>query len=173
MELTDLDHQLIALLSEGLPVSPRPYWVLAAALGWEEEEVLARLHALKDGGVIRRMGVIVRHLELGYRANGMVVWDVPDERIATVAPRLAADPRVTLCYRRPRRPPDWPYNLFTMIHGTDRDAVRGAVEALAAREELADIPHEILFSTARYKQRGALYGSAKAPEDTGIGSAAP
>lgn len=158
MVLTERDRQLIALLCDGLPLAPRPYWVIAAALGCEEEEVLERLRRLIDAGIVRRLGLIVRHQELGYRANGMVVWDIPDDDVGAVGRRLAGSPCVTLCYRRPRRLPDWPYNLFTMVHGKSRDAVRAQVGEMAAGNGLADVAHEILFSSKRYKQMGARYG---------------
>ena len=90
--------------------------------------MIAALRRLIDDGMIKRFGIVVRHRELGYRANAMVVWDVPDERVGEAGRTLAALPFVTLCYRRPRRPPDWPYNLFCMIHGRDRATVAGQIE---------------------------------------------
>ena len=106
MQVSDRkDLALISALQDGLPLVARPYAALGRVAGLGEGEVIERLRALIDGGVIRRFGVIVRHRELGYRANGMVVWDVPDGRVGEAAHRLAALPYVTLCYRRPRRLP--------------------------------------------------------------------
>ena len=110
------------------------------------------------------MGVIVRHHELGYRANAMVVWDIPDDDVAGVGRLLGRCPEVTLCYRRPRRPPDWPYNLFTMVHGRDRDTVAAAVAILAIREGVAHYPRQALFSLRRFKQCGARYAPCQAAE---------
>lgn len=158
MELTDRDQALIAALCEGLPLDRRPYQALGARVGMAEAEVIDRLSALQRGGVIRRLGIIVRHHELGYRANAMVVWDVPDAEVAEVGLRLGHAPEITLCYRRPRRLPDWPYNLFTMVHGRDRASVQAAIAALAEREGVAHHSRAVLFSLRRFKQCGALYG---------------
>jgi DNA-binding Lrp family transcriptional regulator len=164
MDVSGRDLDLIGALSGGLPLSPRPFADLGAMIAMGEGEVLSRLEDLRLRGVIRRLGVIVRHHELGYRANAMVVWDIPDVEAAAVGRRLGACAEVTLCYRRPRRLPDWPYNLFTMIHGRDRADVEAALIALAGREGVAHFPHQALFSLRRFKQCGARYGRALAAE---------
>jgi DNA-binding Lrp family transcriptional regulator len=87
----------------------------------------------------------------------MVVWDIPDDAVAEIGEVLAALPYVTLCYRRPRRLPDWPYNLFCMIHGRDRKTVEALTEAAARAAGAGDCPRAVLFSTRRFKQRGARY----------------
>jgi len=102
----------------------------------------------------------VRHRPLGYTANAMVVFDVPDHAVAGIAPRLAACDWVTLCYRRPRRPPHWPYNLFCMIHGRDRATVQAQIERLVAGCGLDRVPRAVLFSTRCFKQEGARYRAA-------------
>ena len=159
MRVTDRnDLNLLAALQDGLPLTTRPYAALGDATGLDEEVVIRRLRRLIETGVIRRFGVIVRHRQLGYRANAMVVWDVPDETVAEVGERMAALPQVTLCYRRPRRAPDWPYNLFCMIHGKDRARVLAQVEETASACGLDAVPHEVLFSGRCFKQRGARYG---------------
>jgi DNA-binding Lrp family transcriptional regulator len=104
--------------------------------------------------MIKRFGVVVRHHELGYRANAMVVFDLPDGVVDGIGARLAEEPGVTLCYRRRRSPPDWPYNLYCMVHGRSREEARPVIERLA---ELAGIPATVLFSTRRFKQCGARY----------------
>ena len=160
MVLTDEDRRLIAALGDGLPLAPRPYAVLAARAGLDEPACLARLERLIEAGVITRFGVIVRHRALGYRANAMVVWDVADDTVAAIGSAMAAAPEVTLCYRRPRRPPAWPYNLFCMIHGRDRARVEAAVPTLADRLGIAGAPRAILFSRTCFVQRGARYDPA-------------
>jgi siroheme decarboxylase len=151
------NRQLIAILSGGLPLVPHPYAVVAGQLGLTENEVVERIATLSEDKALSRLGVIVRHKELGYNANAMVVWDVPDDLVGALGRDLAKEPCVTLCYRRPRRP-GWPYSLFTMIHGTSRDETLGKLEGLVERRGLGDIPRDILFSTRRFKQRGARYG---------------
>jgi DNA-binding Lrp family transcriptional regulator len=158
--VTDQDRALLAALADGLQLEPRHYAAIGRRLGVSEDEVIARLRSLREAKVIRRFGVIVRHHELGYRANAMVVWDVPDGRVDAVGTALAAVPGVTLCYRRPRRLPDWPYNLFCMIHGTDRVAVRAAAARAAEAAGISDRPSAVLFSGRRYRQRGARFAAA-------------
>jgi len=161
MGLNDSDQAVIAALQDGLPLEPRPYEAIATAAGLAESEVIERLDRLTEEGAIRRFGVIVRHHELGYRANAMVVWDAPDEIVGLVGRRLARLPYVTLCYQRPRRPPIWPYNLFCMIHGRDRGAVKQQIEDATYAAGLDGLPRDILFSKRRFKQRGACYGAAR------------
>ena len=153
----DTDARLIAAIQGGLPLSARPYAEIGAGIGLSEAEVIARIADLHAKGTIKRLGVVVRHHELGYSANAMVVWDVPDNRVAALGHCLGGFDFVTLCYRRPRRLPDWPYNLFCMIHGKDRQAVLDQVEFMVTRCDLQDIPRHVLFSKRRFKQRGAVY----------------
>ena len=160
--LTDFDRRLLAALEPGLEIEPRPYAALAGRLGISEDLVRERLAALQADGTIKRFGVVVRHHELGYRANAMVVWNLPDDEVGTAGRRLAELPFVTLCYRRPRRPPRWPYNLFCMIHGRSRDEVLAQVAEAVALTGLEPNPREVLFSKRRFKQRGARYGDRPA-----------
>ncbi len=143
-------------LQEGLPLVVRPYLALADELGVEEPEVIDAIRDLQEGGCIKRFGMILKHRELGYRANAMVVWDVPNDRVDRVGTLLGEESCVTLSYRRPRRPPQWNYNLFCMIHGTCRDEVNAQLEDIVNRRGL-DYPHQVLFSSHCFKQRGAVY----------------
>lgn len=162
MELADRDLDLVSALCGGLGLDAHPYRTLGLAVGMEEGEVIARLSALVESGIIRRLGIIVRHRELGYRANAMVVWDIPDAEVSGVGRLLGSCPEVSLCYRRPRRLPDWPYNLFTMIHGHDRAQVERALAEMAVREGVDHYRREALFSTRRFKQCGARYARRQA-----------
>lgn len=160
----DRDLTLVAELRDGLPLSPRPYAALGGRLGMSEAEVIGRLRSLAEGGVIRRFGAIVRHHEAGFTANAMVVLDVPDDMVADVGRHLAAEEAVTLCYRRVRALPEWPYNLYAMVHGRDRAVVTAAIDAMLIRHGLKSLDHAVLFSTRRFKQTGGRYGRAKAEE---------
>ena len=155
--LSQTDQDLIAALQDGLPLVKQPYREIADRLGMTEQEVIRRIVGLVDSGIFKRFGVVVRHHELGYRANGMVVWDVPDERVALIGTMLAKQPEVRLCYRRPRQLPDWPYNLFCMIHGRDPEKVLAILSRISSDLDLDKYQREVLFSTHRYKQRGARY----------------
>lgn len=151
------DRQLIAAIQGGLPLVSAPYRVIGEEIGLAEDEVIARIAALRERGVIKRMGVVVRHHELGYCANAMVVWNVPDSQVQALGECLGRYEFVTLCYRRRRYLPEWPYNLYCMIHGSDREAVLGHVAQLVDECRLEAIPHEVLFSRRRFKQKGARY----------------
>ncbi len=157
MSLKLLDQQLIALIQDGLELSSKPFASIAAQLGVSEQQVINRLEQLRRDGTIKRLGVVVRHRKLGFKANAMVVWDIPDHRVDEVARRIASFDCVTLCYQRPRRLPDWSYNLFSMIHGKDRESVLERLADLVDVLELDDIKHKPLFSTRCFKQRGARY----------------
>ena len=157
MTLQLLDQQLIAAIQDGFELTSKPFLNIAQQLGISEQQVLDRLKQLQENGTIKRLGVVVRHRELGFKANAMVVWDIPDDRVAEVAQRIASFECVTLCYQRPRRLPEWSYNLFSMIHGKDRESVLQRLADLVDVLELQDIKHKPLFSTRRFKQRGARY----------------
>lgn len=153
----DCAEDLIDAVQGGLPLVPRPYLEIARRLGCSETEVIDRLRDLIEDGIIKRLGVVIRHHELGYQANAMVVWDLPDDQVDKVGLQLGDQDCVTLCYQRPRRLPDWPYNLFCMVHGRDRDEVLACIDRIATALKIDAIPHEVLFSGRRFKQRGARY----------------
>lgn len=155
--LADDERRLMAALQDGLALVPRPFLRLSAKAGMGEADVLGTLAQWLDYGILKRFGVVVRHHELGYQANAMAVWDVPDERVDEVGLRLAAEHGVNLCYRR-RRAKGWPYNLYCMIHGQRRSDVEARLEELAEGCGLAGYPAQVLFSRRRFKQRGARYG---------------
>jgi len=153
----DFEQALIEAISQGLPLVKKPYEQIAKQIGCSESLVLEGIQRLQQRGDIKRFGVIVRHRNLGYQANGMVVWDIPDHRVAELGRCIGRFDFVTLCYQRPRRLPDWPYNLFCMIHGQDRVEVNQQVAVIVEHCDLGDITYDILFSNRCFKQRGASY----------------
>lgn len=161
LHLTSEDRALIKVVQSGLPIVSRPYAEIAKQLNSSEADVISRLQYLIDNGAIKRYGVVVRHKELGYTANGMVVWDIPDDKVEEMGLCIGKYDCVTLSYRRPRRLPDWSYNLFTMVHGSSREEVTQKVEDIVEKCGLQNIEHNILFSTRRFKQRGASYTQKK------------
>ncbi len=149
-----LDRALVAETGAGLPLLPAPYAVIAERLGLPEAEVIARLQAMLDDGRIRRIGAVPNHYRLGYRANGMTVWDVEDSRVMDLGDAVGRLPFVSHCYLRPRSPELWPYNLFAMVHGRNReetDALAGRIGALLGA---ASRGGEILYSTRVLKKTG-------------------
>ena len=156
------ERALVDALGEGIPLVAAPYAALGAAAGLDEAGVIALLHDWLALGVMRRFGVVLRHRPLGYAANAMVVWDVPDGEVRAAGLRAAALPPVTLCYRRPRRRPAWPFNLYCMLHGRARDEVEAAIEHVAREAGLSGHPRQVLFSRQCFMQRGARYARAAA-----------
>ncbi|AYH45148.1 AsnC family transcriptional regulator [Azoarcus sp. DN11] len=155
--LPELERGLMRALQEGLPLRSQPFDVLGRKAGLREAMVIEMIERWLADGIVKRFGIVVRHHELGFRANAMCVWDVPDEEVGRLGRLLAAEPAVTLCYRRRRALPGWRYNLFCMIHGRSRDAVRMARDDMARRHGLDLWMHEVLFSCRRFKQQGACY----------------
>ncbi|MFT3953196.1 MAG: Lrp/AsnC family transcriptional regulator [Piscinibacter sp.] len=157
------ERALAALVEEGLPLRARPYEAWAQRLATTEAALFATLARWLDRGTLRRFGVVVRHHELGFDRNAMTVFDVPDDQVDARGAALATQPGVTLCYRRARAE-GWPYNLYCMVHGRDRDAVRATIAAGAQAAGLAGYPHEVLFSLRRFKQQGGSYFRTTARE---------
>jgi DNA-binding Lrp family transcriptional regulator len=149
-----LDRRIIVATQEGLPLVPRPYDAVAEALGVTPKKVMARLTRMLEAGVIRRMGAIPNHYRIGYRANGMSVWDVDDAHVAELGRRVGALDFVSHCYHRPRRPPVWPYNLFAMVHGRARAEVEDKVATIAQLLGDAARAHDVLYSTRILKKTG-------------------
>lgn len=148
------DRRIIAATQGGLPLVPRPYAEVAGWLGLTPEDVTARLSRMIDEGVIRRIAVAPNHYALGMVANGMSVWDVSDDHAGDLGEQVGALPFVTHCYLRPRARPVWPYNLFAMIHGSDRaqvEAHRAEIRALLGDALMGD---DILYSTRILKKTG-------------------
>ena len=152
-----LDQRIVRATQAGLPLAPEPYRKLADELGVTQEEVLLRMRRMLADGRIRRIGVVPNHYAIGYTANGMSVWDVDDARIAQLGPVIGALPCVSHCYRRPRRLPDWPYNLFAMMHGRDRAEVHAGVAGIAALLGTASRGHDVLYSTRILKKTGLRF----------------
>ncbi len=153
-DLDELDYRLVRATQEGLPRVPRPYHALADGLNISATAVMQRITRMQELGVIRRIGVVPNHYALGFRANGMSVWDVPDELARDLGAKIGALDFVSHCYLRPRRLPMWPYNLFAMVHGRNREEVHAEVARIG--ELLGDRcrSQAVLFSSRILKKTG-------------------
>lgn len=154
MPLDAFDRDLIAATQGGLPLVARPYEAVGAMLGVSGEQVRQRLGEMLGEGLVRRIGAVPNHYRLGFVANGMSVWDVNDEQVDALGQQVGALEGVSHCYRRPRRLPAWPYNLFAMLHGRSRAEVERQAEQVAALLGPACRGHDILYSTAILKKTG-------------------
>jgi DNA-binding Lrp family transcriptional regulator len=155
----ELDRRIVMATQAGLPLDLRPYHWLAAELGVEAEMVMERFRVMLSDGRIRRIGVVPNHYRLGYSANGMSVWDVPDEDIRAIGTQVGELDIVSHCYHRPRRMPDWPYNLFAMVHGHSQAEVRDKVDQIAQLLGDKVCQHDVLFSTRILKKTGLRIGA--------------
>lgn len=155
-DLSAFEADLLLAIQDGFPLSKTPYQDLADELEADVDNVLEAIERLTETGCIKRIGCVVNHVVTGFDSNCMVVWNVPDDQLDEWGQRAGSLPYVTLCYHRPRRPEqDWSYNLFTMIHGRDADAVDAKIDELAS--EYLPVEHERLYSTETLKQTGARY----------------
>ena len=152
--LDPIDRGIIKATQAGLPLVAEPYAAVAEAVGLTEAEVIDRMTAMQARGIIRRIAVAPNHYALGMTANGMSVWDVADDRISDLGARIGALPYVTHCYQRPRALPDWPYNLFAMLHGESREEVEAKRAEVASILGAACRGHDILYSTRILKKTG-------------------
>lgn len=152
--IDDIDRQIIAAMQGGLPLVSAPYAKIASQLGMEEAALMARITAMKTRGVIRRIAAAPNHYKLGMTSNGMTVWNVDDACISELGAQIGALPFVTHCYERPRALPDWPYNLFAMVHGASGDEVEDKRAKIATLLGAACKGHDILYSTRILKKTG-------------------
>ncbi|MEW5762315.1 MAG: Lrp/AsnC family transcriptional regulator [Bacillota bacterium] len=152
--LTDLEREIVKRLQDGLPLVPEPFAALAAELGIGEEELLAAVEDLQRRGVMRRLGAALQHLRVGYTANAMVAWRVPDARMPEVAAVFAGFHEVTHCYER-KTAPGWPYNLYTVIHRPERNECLAIIERMQQAAGIDD--YVVLFSTAELKRTSMRY----------------
>ena len=152
--LDEIDRALIVATQGGLPLVARPYQAIGEQIGIAGDEVVCRLQAMLESGIIRRIGAVPNHYAIGWTANGMTVWDVADERVDELGARVGALEFVTHCYRRPRALPDWPYNLFAMVHGASRVEVADKAAVIATLLGAECRANEILFSTRILKKSG-------------------
>jgi DNA-binding Lrp family transcriptional regulator len=151
--VSDDERAVLAAIQDGLPLEPEPYRIVGERTGLGEARVIELIRAMLADGKIKRVGAVPNHYALGITANGMSVWDVPDDVASEVGRRLGERDEVTHCYRRPRRP-GWPYNLFGMVHARTREEVVATVERIAEDLGIAQYPHDVLFSTRLLKKRG-------------------
>lgn len=154
MSIDQTDRRILIATEGGLPLSPSPYAEVAGWLNLDEAEVISRLERMQKEGVIRRIAIAPNHYALGMVANGMSVWDVADEEAERLGEQIGALDFVSHCYLRPRALPDWPYNLFAMIHGPDRETVERHRGEIAERLGSACRQKDILYSTRILKKTG-------------------
>ena len=156
-----LDRIILAAIQDGLPLVEQPYRAVAEQLDLDQAEIIDRLDHLTAAGIVTRFGCVVRHDKLGYNSNAMAVWDVPDDMVDTIAASFTRNPHVTLCYRRPRHLPLWPYNMFCMIHAKARRDAYAVIDEINLQADTGLNKQAVLFSTRCFKQRGAVFSDVR------------
>ena len=151
---SEKEQALVRALQDDIPISPRPFAEIGEAVGMTEQEVLDKVREWSEEGTIRRFGAMVRHQRLGYKANAMSAWDVPDERADEVGEILSQAAEVSHCYQRPRAE-GWSFNLFAMIHGATEEECHQVAAALARRVDIKD--YSLLFSSKEFKKISMKY----------------
>ena len=152
--LTELEKQIVRELQKGLPLVSQPYLELAERLGLSEIELIEKIKEFLDRGLLRRLGAAVRHQDLGYVANAMIVWEVSEEQVLKAGQTMAGFAEVSHCYQRPAYP-DWPYNLFTMVHGQNEEECQKIAQRLSEATDMKK--YKLLFSTAELKKSTMKY----------------
>jgi len=152
--LTRLEKEIIKALQEGLPLVSRPFAALAEKLDLTEGELLEAVREMLDRGLIRRFGAAVRHQDLGFTANAMVVWNVPEEESESIGQLFAGYPEVSHCYQR-KTSGEWKYGLFTMVHGRTEDECRSTAKAMSKAAGVED--YLVLFSSEELKKESMKY----------------
>jgi siroheme decarboxylase len=152
--LTEIEKKIISSLQGDIPVSQRPYLEISRKLGIGEDIFLENLKSLCDRGIIRRFGATIRHQKSGFSANAMGAWQVEEDRIDEVGKKMASFREVTHCYRR-NPSGDWPYNLYTMIHGADEEACRKIARRMSEKANVET--YTLLFSKKELKKTSMKY----------------
>jgi DNA-binding Lrp family transcriptional regulator len=153
-ELSDLEIATIRLVQEDLPVVQRPFAEQAAQLGIGEDRLIELITSFKDRKLMRRFAAVMNHRNAGFKANAMGVWAVPEDRLETVGPQMAGFAAVSHCYRRPTYD-DWPYSVFTMVHGRSARDCEATIEAI--RTETGVDEYALLWSVKEYKKVRVRY----------------
>ena len=152
--LSEQDKALVRALQKDVPLVERPFEDIGNRIEMREEEVLQRVRAWKEDGTIRRFGAVLRHRQLGIEANAMVVWEVDLDRTEEVGRIMASFPEVTHCYERPRFP-DWPFTLFTMVHGRTPEECERVAKRISERTGVGT--YRLIYSTREWKKADMKY----------------
>ena len=154
MIIDNIDRQIIKATQTGLPLTPQPYQTIAGELGVSTEIVMKRLSIMLEQGVIRRIGAVPNHYRLGYKFNGMTVWNIDDQHVDEMGERVGRLDFVSHCYHRPRHLPLWRYNLFAMVHGKRKQEVVDHIEEITQKLGEHCLGSDVLYSTRILKKTG-------------------
>jgi DNA-binding Lrp family transcriptional regulator len=154
MIIDEVDRRIIAATQTGLPLTPKPYQTIANSLGISDEVVMQKIIVMQEQGIIRRIAAVPNHYRLGYKFNGMTVWNIEDKHIDEMGERIGQLNFVSHCYHRPRHLPEWPYNLFAMIHSKTEESVKRQQQIIADLLGQYNLGQDVLYSTRILKKTG-------------------
>lgn len=160
--LTDLEKKVIAIIQKDIPISRRPYQDIGEMLGVDEQTVLSVMQSLSERGFLRRYGATLRHQKSGFTANVMVAWQVDEACIHEVGAQMAEHEAISHCYRR-NPDPNWPYNLYTMVHALDMDSFHEIADELVKNDGIRD--YTMLLSKKELKKTSMVYFEDEFDED--------
>ena len=152
--MTEIEQRILQQVQQDLPITSRPFHILAGNVGVSEDEFLANIRNLRDRGIIREVNAVLRHRQIGYQANALCVWKVDESRVDDVGNLFAGLPEVTHCYER-QSYPDWPYNLYTMVHAITRDACEKRIRAMSELSRTEE--YLVFYSTQELKKTTMRY----------------
>jgi len=156
--MDELDRQIITATQAGLPLVPQPYQSIANKLGVTAELLMQRLNLMQQQQIIRRIGVVPNHYRLGYKYNGMTVWNIADENIDNLGKQVGELDFVSHCYHRPRHEPEWNYNLFAMVHSKTEEGVNQQIQIIVDLLGEYNLGNDVLYSTRILKKTGLRIG---------------
>lgn len=152
--MNDVDRQVIRALQANLPIVSRPFSIVAGQIGLNENDFLAKTNELLRKGVIRKIGAVLHHRQIGLDANALCLWIVPADKVAVIGEMFAQMSVVTHCYERSAFP-DWPYNLYTMVHAKTRPECEQIINDMATKAKVYQ--YKIFYSTQELKKTSMRY----------------
>jgi len=150
----ELDQKLIQIIQSDIPLTPDPYGDIAMEIGCSKTEVIKRLQSYSQSGILKRISAVLHHRDAGYQFNGMLVCIISEDKIENVGRTLAAIPQISHCYER-KTDPQWPYNLYGMVHGHTQEEVEQVVSNFVRKMQIQQ--YLILFSTEELKKTSMKY----------------
>jgi len=162
--MTDEQIAIIKAIEEGIPLCEEPFAEIAQRLGMPTEQIIEQLRLWRENGTIRRFGAIINHRRAGFSANAMAVWNVPDNTIEEFAEIAVSYREVSHCYQRPRFA-DFNYNIYTMIHGKNREDCEAAAQKISMSTGIQS--YRMLYTTAEFKKTSPVFFASASNQEGG------
>lgn len=152
--MDELDKAIIHCIQSEIPIIQEPFRFIANRLNMNETELLKRLESMLEKGIIRRIGAVLNHRNVGFQANAMVVWSIPEDKVEACGSKMVLQREISHCYQRSRHS-DWPYNVYTMIHARTKEECEAIIQKAA--DIIGVYDYEVLYSTQELKKKSFRY----------------